>query len=153
MDEYNFQQGLEESLRIIENVKARPKLVAVYGWPNSGKSYLINAIGKCLEERGVEVYKGSGSLREEFYEGIRDRPHSFKDVLLIHCAWDRKIIFVPGLRRVVFEDEDPNELSNRILNRKVDLNIGIYNPNHFLKLEGEYDFIIKNLDSVRKPKA
>jgi len=34
--------------------------------------------------------------------------------------------------------------------RKINLNIGIYNPNRESRLEGEYDLIISNPDSLIK---
>lgn len=148
--EYNFQEGLGECLKKIKEITERPRLISVYGWPNSGKSYLINKIADDLEKMEIEVYRGSGSLRRSFYEELRDSPGYFKDTLLIHCAWDRKIILLPGIRHVVFEEEDPNELVKKILNGKINLNIGIYNLNRESRLEGEYDLVISNPDSLIK---
>jgi len=56
MDEYNFQEGLEESLRRIHEIAQRPRLISVYGWPDSGKSYFINSLARYFNERKIRIF-------------------------------------------------------------------------------------------------
>ena len=46
-------------------------------------------------------------------------------------------------------DDDPNLLAEKILGRKINLNVGIYNPHFYNKPIGSYDLIISNPNSVR----
>ena len=148
MEQVNLQQGIQRAIQIIERVDERPIMVAVYGWPNSGKSFLINTLGDYFEPRGIETARyGCGPHRETFEEA-RDRPRFLKDLLLFHCGWIRNNDS-PSYENF-FGHEDPNSLAES-LGRKIHANIGIYNPNFYRFPKGNYDLIICNPDSVRKP--
>jgi hypothetical protein len=73
---------------------------------------------------------------------IRDHPEVDDAIYFFHCGWDRY--------KDLFCEEDPNFLADGILDRKLDLNIGVYNPSHTGPLRGDYDFIIRNPGSVKK---
>ncbi len=151
MIECSLEEGIRESTARIKDITDIPKLIAVYGWPNSGKSYFINRIADILEKIELECYRGSGSLNSRTFEDLKANPLSFKQVLFIHCAWDRIIRRLEnGNIHVAQAHEDPNELAKNILERKVNLNIGIYNPKLYSKLSGLYDILINNENSVTK---
>lgn len=141
--EYDLKEGLEEAILKLKKIEERPLLAAVYGWPNSGKSYLIRGIGDYFEEEGFSTAQGSGGPTPITFQLISEHPLCRGDILfLFHCAWERN--------DYVSLHEDPNVLAERICGRKVHLNIGIYNPRFFPPIEGNYDLVITNTGSVRK---
>ena len=49
------------------------------------------------------------------------------------------------------KNEDPNYLARKILRRKLNMNVGIYNPNvEGTRLNGDYDLVISNPNSTRR---
>lgn len=145
-EELSLDDGINQAIRVLEKVSERPLLVAVYGWPNSGKSYLIDRIADHFEGKGVEVYRGSGGPQASTFETLRDLPEAVRELLLFHCGWNR----LTGRLERTRGYEDPNVLAERIAHRKIHLNIGIYNPRFDKEIEGDYDFIISNPDSKHK---
>lgn len=144
MKELTFQEGLEESKGVIESVEERPILVAIYGRPNSGKTYLIHKLRDYFKQKGLEAGAYGGAPRASDFEHIRDNPGWFMNSLILyHCGWDRE-----DLR--MYDHEDPTILTKGVLNRNINLNIGMYNPNFYSKPRGEYDLIISNPASTKK---
>lgn len=150
--ELNLEDGIQEAIRAISNVDERPILVAVYGWPDSGKSYLISKLKEHFEAKGLSVTGAGGGPLPSTFERLRDYLDCFADLVLFHCGWNR----TPKAIEKILGDfserarEDPNILAERIANRKVNLNIGMYNPRFYPKPDGEYDLIMSNPDSVKK---
>jgi hypothetical protein len=138
----DFQEGLEKSIEIIEGIKERPGLVAVYGLPNGGKTYFMRKIGDYFEPKGTSVTKDGGGPDHSDFERILESPEYLRDVIMFHCAWERI--------GKTFDNQDPNFLAKDILNRKINLNVGIYNPSIYRAPNGEYDLIISNPKSTRK---
>lgn len=137
--EFSFKDGVAEIIRKIEISKNDFVLVAVYGWPHSGKSYLIKTISRYYNGgKSVAGYEGSPNKR--LFEQIRDSERMFIcDLSLFHCAWTNDTS--------CFEDEDPGFLAREILGRELDFNIGIYNSNYYRPIEGTYDIIIRNSEA------
>ncbi len=144
--EMNLEDGIEELIERIGS-KESPVLVAVYGWPNSGKSYLMSKIKERLEKEGWDIGYTSGAPSEETFNLIKEYSSMpRKGAFMFHCGWERE--FVKGI--LICSDQDPNVLASNILDRDLDLNIGIYNPRLYNKTRGEYDLVISNPDSKRK---
>lgn len=141
MKKLNLEEGIEKSIDLLKNTKAKPILIAVYGWPNSGKSFFINKLGNYFESKGLRVYKGSAGPRESTFFTIKKSLGSLRHVLIFHCGWERNKLF---------KDEDPNYLAEKISKRKIDLNVGIYNLNNYRGIRGNYDIIIENLIEDKK---
>ncbi|MFH1682367.1 MAG: hypothetical protein ABIA37_01085 [Candidatus Woesearchaeota archaeon] len=146
MDKLYFEEGLEEAIERIESIEERPILVAVYGWPDSGKSYLINKLGDCFAQRGLEVARSSGGPYKDTFYILRERAQYLRRLIFFHCAWVKE----NKGERSLFKNEDPNYLAESIAGKKIHLNIGIYNPFLFPKPTGEYDLIIRNPESKKK---
>jgi len=169
--QFNFEDGVREVINRVKEMPAnRIITVAVYGSPNSGKSYLINRLIKEFEGLGI-VASGGGAAGHntefEFIKRIESLPlvkrslgcrrlqsipkheKEKKGVMIFHCGWKR---FPTDLPADIDFHNDPDRLSEKILKRKINLNIGIYNPKlNEDKLTGEYDLIVCNEDSVEKP--
>src|SRR3989338_9789402 len=118
MQEFEFNEGLEEAIKRIELIQSRPRLVSVYGLPNSGKSYIIDKIGDYFKRENIEIARGSGAPSIELFEKLRDGPEVLRELLLFHYASER----------FLFDEKDPNYLAKSIANRDIDLNILIFNP-------------------------
>ena len=140
----NLEQGIKEIIRKLEKVTERPILTAIYGYPHSGKSYLIHGLANYFEKKELEVCRFAGAAFANVFEGM-DWPERRKIIYLFHCAWmhykDQR--FLP--------EEDPTLLARRIAGKKIHLNIGIYNPHLVRKLDGDYDLLIENPESRIKP--
>ncbi len=148
MEELDFEEGKERIIDVIERAKSEVILVGFYGYPNSGKSYLINQIGEYFDERGLEAGRMGGSPRESIFEEIRDNPKRVCPLLLFHYGADRVIL--PETKKVVPSRDEPQYLAERFLGRGLDLSVKVYNPNFYKKDLEEYDILISNPDSVRK---
>ena len=144
----NFEDGLVEIVRTLEGVEERPVLVAIYGWPGVGKSYLIERIAEQFEARGLYAANQGGAPTPDTFENIKNRGiTNWVDVYLFHCAWDKEN---EGFL-MLSKSEDPNYLTNKILGKKLNLNIGIYNPRvEGSELNGDYDLVISNPNSTRR---
>ncbi len=143
----NFQEGLREAIERIENMNSAPKLVAVYGWPHSGKSHFISGVGDHFKAKRIEVSKGASAPRPSVFEMIKRRQGLLDDFLyLFHCEWDKT-----SWKSLV--NEDPNDMAEEMLGRNMNLNIGIYNPNiPTLNVIGKYDMRISNPASrIKEP--
>jgi hypothetical protein len=161
MSDLTLVEGSERVERLFERRKRRPVIIAVYGIPNSGKSFFIESAARKLMEKGISVDPRGGSPRARDFECIKDNPNKAFEVYLHHCGWLRS----PKPPYDLLPHEDPNVLCETILNRKVDLNIAVYNSRvssvpHCLSIfPGDetigkskllYDFTIRNPDSVEK---
>lgn len=142
--ELDFEDGVKEAIRRLEAVETKPVLAAVYGLPDHGKLYFIDKIANYFEAKGMSCPRTHGTLYRRDFEDLRDRPGDYGEIKLFHCGWDRS--------SYSSQHEDPNVLADEILNRKLDLNIGIYNPHMYDKLTGDYDLLISNPDSIKKPR-
>ncbi len=145
---FNFEEGRDKIIELVNCVKRKPVLVGIYGWPNSGKSYLIKEIGNYFNKKSLPSYCYGGSTYVGLFEQLRD-DHQLKHSLhLFHSAWER---FYDISGKVVSFEQDPGWLAENILGRDIDLKVGIYNPFLYGKIYGEYDFVISNPSSVKKP--
>ncbi len=146
--ELNFEEGLSEIVRTLEVVEERPVLVAVYGWPGSGKSFLIDKLAEQFEARGLYAANNGGAPSPETFENIQRRGDTnWVNVYLFHCAWNRE----DEGSLMLSKNEDPNYLARKILGRKLNMNVGIYNPKvEGTRLNGEYDLVISNPNSTRR---
>lgn len=156
--ELSLKDGLERAVELIERASIRPTLVAVYGWPDAGKTYVINELKNYFLAQGYTVGSMESTAVPTTFELIRDHPSHYQ-IFLFHCAWDRSKQYSEK-DRVRFWDmfprkrdpDDPELLAEEILKREIDIFIGIYNPNHRSpKLKGNYDIIIRNPISLYKP--
>ena len=140
-NEFNFEQGREKILDVIRNSSNHPVLVAIYGLPNSGKSYLIDSVRQDFKLDGVSAY--TMSPKKDVFEIIKE--NKAREIQLFHCGWGREQDLTGTWH------EDPNMLSRGFLKRELDLNVGIYNPNMYKQMPGyDYDIIIANPDSQIK---
>ena len=140
----SLEEGVQEVITRIKAVEEKPILVAIYGWPNSGKSYLISQVGNYFKDNGLLMAKFSGAASPYTFERM-SWPVRDEMLYLFHCAWERKTYFPAWTR-----DEDPDVLAERIAGKKVHLNTAIFNPGMYEIPEGDYDFIISNPNSVKK---
>jgi len=148
----SLEDGIKEAIRQIDAVENTPRLVAVYGYPDSGKSYLIHKVADFYKEKGQVVLRGSCSPSETSFEMIRDYPEEHKDEIHMFHFGGLFYVTEEGLCTRLSHD-DPNALSRSILSRDMDVNIAIFNPKIYsapVFAQG-YDIAISNPDSVRKP--
>jgi len=140
-------ERFRQSIRELGN--SRALLVAVYGWPNHGKSHLMTRIQQCFSETGIDVSRYGGAACESDFHNLARQEKDVATmpkvrgwVVLYHCGWEKGPNY---LRR----KDDPNALAQKILGRTMDLNVWVYNPkiSHDFPM-GEYDFIIRNPDSI-----
>ncbi|MBU2104551.1 MAG: hypothetical protein KKF67_02130 [Nanoarchaeota archaeon] len=147
--ELSLRKGTQRAIRKIKSIKEKPILVAIYGWPNSGKSYLIDRFARYFEERGLSVGRSTGGPHPSTFERLRDLgSESLKEILLFHCGWERDNLQYNG--KLILKNEDPNYLVESIVRKNIHLNIGIYNPKFYRKPRGDYDFVIINPFSKEK---
>ncbi len=142
----SLDEGVNEALKRIGTSTNRPVMVAIYGIPNSGKTFLIDKIAERLERGRITVSRFHVTPRRATFEEIKAAPPGPSQVHLYHCGWSKteSRYLRPG-------DDDPNMLAMQVLGRKLDLNIGIYNPEFSAKEKSDYDFVICNPDSQIKP--
>ena len=114
----------------------------MYGLPNAGKSYLMTRIKSRTESCGEETACLEGVANADLFKDMRDRPVAMPRVILLHFGDQRYLIG---------SYDDPAVLSQIILKRPIDLTVGIYNPRFQRPLQGEYDILIENPDSKKKP--
>ncbi|MFH2031591.1 MAG: hypothetical protein ABIJ40_13410 [Bacteroidota bacterium] len=135
--------------------------MSVSGYPNSGKSHLIEKLANKYQGNGFDyVMSFGGRADENTFAWINSEFNKYKDYKFL-------VIFHYGLHRdkrltaMGLPTEDPNYLAQSILGMNIDLNIGIYNPKFEPKTipgsstiyqphAGPYDLIIKNSRSVNK---
>ena len=156
--ETNLESGIEDIIRIIENSAQNPFMVSIYGWPDSGKSYIIGRVGNYFEQKGMQVQRFSGSVNFSSFKGISQNAN----LVLFHCGWDkdngdeiykkRGIDSYPHLKNR--EENDPNLLAHKA-GKRIHLNVGIQNPRFFdrpdySKLVGCYYLTINNNESREK---
>ena len=141
MLEIDLEEGIQEILKRISGVEEGPAMIAYYGWPDSGKTYIIHRVSDCLESEGIAPYNPGGSPKPNDFRLIKEYSGIIR-VAQFHCPWDR------GKRRA--DHEDPDIFSQEILEREISLNVGIYNPKFHTKPLCNYDLIISNPNSVEK---
>jgi hypothetical protein len=149
----NLEDGIQEIFKAVDEIRERPILIAIYGWPNSGKSYLMKRIGReCFDKKGFSVVFYEGVPYGDIFKDIQRVPRF--DLYFFHCAWLREN---SDVYEEIYDHEDPNILSRRILGKNIHLNVVINNPN-LVPIEWKdpssnadvYDFIILNPDSKIK---
>jgi len=146
--ELSLEEGVNEAIRILETVNERPILVAVYGQPDSGKSYVIDGLGNYFDSKNLSVARRTGAPDIDDFERIT-RGESL-DVQLFHCAWDSAEgghAWDPFRKK--YYSQDPVLLA-RDIEKTIHLTIGVYNPKFHRKPTGEYNLLISNPDSMRK---
>lgn len=143
---FGLEDGVKEAIKVIGVSTNRPVMVAIYGLPNSGKTFLIDKIAETLERNRITVSRFHVAVRRATFEAIKADPHWPSQVHLYHCSWNKteSRYLRPG-------DDDPNMMAMQVLGRKLDLNIGIFNPAISPKEKRDYDFVICNPDSQIKP--
>ena len=152
----NFEDGARKALEDILAKSSSPVLVSVYGPIDAGKSFLISYLARELRQQEKTVFDYGSAPDSSTFVRIRDDPSSFKaDFYLFHCAWFK-------LPKAFFEavsgHEDPGVLAKKILDRDVDYEIFIYNPDNFADRMGNsriirpglYDLVIANANSSEK---
>ena len=168
---YRFNTGVKRAVKLIQKVertsKERPILCAVYGLPDSGKSYLQREVYEQLSGEGYNIFcyegtsgfdvfqgiaKGNRHLSDEFqvrwvvqfHQGVERQPTDVENELI---RWGRHEL----IRGDRFQHhDDPNVLSSLVLGRKMDLNFGIFNPNNShgeLSNLWSYNLVISNPDA------
>ena len=137
---FNLEEGVKEAIVRLEAVTERPVLASIYGQPNSGKTFIIHEIGNYFDSKGLFACRFSGAANEDILKGF-NLPERNGLIYLFHFAWERYTDHPSLLMK-----DDPE----RILERKMHLNIGIFNPNLDKQIKGDYDLIISNINSVKK---
>ena len=139
--EFSLEEGAKEIVRRLKDVTERPILICIYGRGGSGKSHLIKELQQHFEKMGLKVIGYMSNPDPAHFEKkiFLENKGITIDVFMFHCSWN---FMTPQ------DPEDPNYLAQSILNRKINLNVGIYNPKLGVKPEGEFDLIISNPDSV-----
>ena len=162
--ESDFNQGLAEIVRTLDLVEERPILVAVYGWPGSGKSYLMERLYENYKDSMHVIPTGGAPDVTDFFKYKEYAHHYTNSLILFHCAWNRhradlfsKINIKSADKKDMIKEcwkkriEDPNILSEEVLGKRLNMNVGIYNPKvEGTILDGEYDLVISNPDSTRR---
>ena len=149
-----LKKGIKKTISLSKKVKDRPTLIAVYGLPNSGKSYLIDRLKESFKRNGISAVGYGGFSGERDFEKIKNNlkeyDNRYYNTFLFHCGW------------LKFEKhyENPNIFAKEILKRDINVNIKIFNPHlddtlfyYGTKREDIdlYDIIISNPNSVKKP--
>ena len=143
MRRFNFEEGLEFCLSALKTAQEqRPNFVAVFGSPDSGKSTFIHRLWTKLEEVNITATTNGCSDGESYFEAILHPRCNWagKDVYLIHCCYDI----------ADQTSDDPNKIVPKIFEKRVLLNVGIFNPKFRPEPQGEYDLLISNSESTRK---
>jgi len=152
--ELTLEEGVEEAMKLIGQVSERPILVAVYGAALSGIPNLFDKVTQRSEGLGLTVASHPKIVFPSLFEALRDSPYALKDVQLMRGWWERpEVIEWTKIREG--DHPDPNGLAGGIANRRVHVNIGVYNP-HFdeSRPKGNYDIIISNPDPrINRPHA
>ncbi|MBW2999951.1 hypothetical protein KY339_04715 [Candidatus Woesearchaeota archaeon] len=141
--ELSLEQGIKETIRLLEQVEELPILAAVYGWVDTGKSILIDEAAHHFRSKGYKVAAYTGELHPNTDEALKHAIEQGK-------AWDMFLFHCGSARDKAFKDENPDILAKRI-GKKIHLSIGINNPNFHNQLNEDYDLIISNPNSKRKP--
>ncbi len=137
-------EGIRKAVGEARAIRERPGFIGVFGYPDSGKSHLINGLIDAMYEAGM-VCAGfhcsvSGGTIRQIKERMDQDPHGLPAAFIFHCPYERTMIL----------DADQESLLKLITGRGLDIAIGIYNPHIYQALEGEYDFVISNPLSRRK---
>ncbi len=143
--ELDLEAGIREAIRCLESTERRPLLVALYGWPDSGKSYVMGRLKAYFIAQKMYVASAQGAPKRLQFEDMHRLP---MDLYLFHCGWVRGNNDARWLESRAHED--PNVLAREILGRTLDLNIGVYNPYFSEVPDGDYGLIIANPASGRK---
>lgn len=156
--EMNMQQGVQEIVRLARDIEQRPILIAIYGFPNSGKSHLIDKLVEAFRAEGLSSIGYASTADITQYTYIRSRV-IIDDVVMFHSGWHRNAEINRGSMALGLSvdsgEGQPDILAHVVLGRTVDLSIGIHNPDHRLAradqvtlAQGEYDLVVRNPDSV-----
>ncbi|NYZ77542.1 hypothetical protein H0O02_04495 [Candidatus Micrarchaeota archaeon] len=160
--QFDFEGGVKEIVNRVKKLSAKETiLIAVYGWPNRGKTHLIERLVKEFGELGIEAGGCGSAPNASTFEAIERIDKNLNDSIsqegtrlkrfasIFHCGWAR------GERQDYergSDHEDPNILAEKILNKKIHINIFIYRTDiSEIGINGECDLIIRNPDSVDKP--
>ena len=151
---YDFNNGRDEIIRRVEQCISKPILIAVFGVPDSGKTHLIDFIGKYFEDRGLKTRQRDNKEKINWYESWTEKYYfngerikeelSSHDLIMYHCSWDDRA-------KPWEHNLDPEETIKKVINRDLDLSVGIYNPKRRSQSKGLYDLIISNPASWEKP--
>lgn len=152
---YYFNKGRNRVVKLIERSPSKPIIIAVFGVPDSGKTFLIDYLGTHFESRGLRVLQRDNRERINRYESWTERDDFFNpiqtrlkllpyDLIMYHCPWDERA-------RPWKHELDPEETIRASLDRGLDLTIGIYNPQRSSPPKGDFSLIIYNLLSGEKP--
>ncbi len=152
---FNLDKGKSKIIKKIEQSKSKPRILSFFGVPDSGKTYLIDIIGNHFESLGLKIKQRDNRECINLYEswapyapgeGIWFTPEEVLsyDLVMYHCPWDD--------RSHPWEHKaDPEEALINILNRRLDLSVGVFNPRRSSVPLGNYDLVIANPKSLEKP--
>ena len=66
-----LKKGIKKTISLSKKVKDRPTLIAVYGLPNSGKSYLIDRLKESFKRNGISAVGYGGFSGKEILKRLR----------------------------------------------------------------------------------
>lgn len=121
-----LHSGIEQVIDKIEKAEEKPVLVAVYGPANEEKSKVVQQILDYFSVRNSPYF--SRNLPDKSL--VRDIEAQGFDIYIFQCNGKRS------------PDYDPNPIVKKYLNRELNLNVLVYNPQQHQKPPGEYDLII-----------
>lgn len=128
-----------------------PRLIAVYGYPNAGKSYFLRQLTAQFYTQGKSAHACNSPHSPGTYAPFILE----KDFLLFHIANDISQHSSPAA-------VDASVHTLRYLKRSTDINVAIYNPSHHHEPRAQrfyhpitnhifqYDVIIVNPNSIKK---
>jgi len=141
--ELDFHKGLTKAAEIAASVKKRPVLIAVFGYPDSGKSHFISNLLERLAAKGIVTvgyHSTAGTAAFDSIKTPKSETQVKPDGFIFHC----------GHMREKDNKKSPDFLANEVLGCGIDVSIVVYNPSMHKVPEGEYDLIICNPSSYKK---
>ena len=146
----DLETGIRMAIEMTLPLSVTPRLVAVYGYPNAGKTFLIDRLKQELKSQRFRVGYVSGGESRYQYEGT-----GIFDYLFNHYGDDISTKGAPAFL-------DISRYTQQFLGRPIDFNVAIYNPSFHPKPHAQvfthpqtgatfqYDLIIANPDSKEK---
>jgi len=140
---YDFKGGIRRIIKLTQSIDERPVFIAIWGQSHAGKTHLAYNLTKEFAKFGLHpsgCTKINGSLRI---------PKN-TDFCLLQCSGYREE-YQEGVSNIMsyYTSQDPISLVKRA-GKRVHINVYIYNPHFQRGIEGEYELVIENPDSVIK---
>lgn len=149
--ECDLETGIRMAIERTLPLSVTPRLVAVYGYPNAGKSYFLRKLTAQFPVLG----KSAHACNSPNFPGTYTPLILEKDYLIFHIGDDISHHSCPAAVDVSLD-------TFRYLKRNIDLSVAIYNPSLHPTPHAQvfthpqtgatfqYDLIIANPGSVRK---